>query len=141
AQAFTEDGYFRSGDLGFTRPDGSFVYLARMGDTLRLGGYLVSPAEIEAIVQQCDGVAECQVVGVPLKGELRPVACVIADAGAVPDEAAIIGHSAHRLARHKVPVRVLVMDAFPVTSSANGTKIQKAKLREMVQTRIEQGGQ
>lgn len=140
AQAFTEDGYFRSGDLGFTRPDGSFVYLARMGDTLRLGGYLVSPAEIEAIVQQCAGVAECQVVGVPLKGELRPVACVIADAGAAPDEAAIIRHAAHRLARHKVPVRVLVIDAFPVTSSANGTKIQKAKLREIAQTRIEQGG-
>ncbi|HEX2888702.1 AMP-binding protein, partial [Vineibacter terrae] len=66
AKAFTDDGYFRSGDLGYARPDGSFVYLARMGDTLRLGGYLVSPAEIEAVVQECDGVAECQVVGVTM---------------------------------------------------------------------------
>ncbi len=139
AKAFTDDGYFRSGDLGYARPDGSFVYLARMGDTLRLGGYLVSPAEIEAIVQECDGVAECQVVGITMKGELRPVACVIARDGAAPDEAAIIRHAAHRLARHKVPVRVLMMDAFPVTSSANGTKIQKARLRELALAQLDPG--
>src|SRR6185295_292512 len=44
--AFTDDGYYRSGDLGHTLADGRFVFLTRMGDALRLGGFLVSPAEI-----------------------------------------------------------------------------------------------
>jgi len=43
-KALTEDGWFRSGDLGHTLADGRFVFLARMGDALRLGGFLVSPA-------------------------------------------------------------------------------------------------
>lgn len=129
--AFTADGWFRSGDLGMTCADGRFVYLARMGDVLRLGGYLVSPAEIEAVVQECAAVAECQVIGVTIGTELRPVAFVIARDGSLPDEAEIKRHAARRLARHKVPVRVLPIAAFPVTASANGTKIQKARLREL----------
>ena len=47
ARAFTEDGWFRSGDLGETYADGSFVYLARLRDSLRLAGFLTDPAEIE----------------------------------------------------------------------------------------------
>lgn len=131
AKAFTDDGWFRTGDLGMTRADNRFVYLARMGDTLRLGGYLVNPAEIEEIVQECAGVSECQVIGVTVGGELMPVAFVVPRAGAGIDEAEVIGHAKRRLARHKVPLRVLSIDAFPVTMSANGTKIQKAKLRDM----------
>ncbi|HJQ60918.1 MAG TPA: AMP-binding protein [Vineibacter sp.] len=131
AAAFTDDGWFRSGDLGYTRAANRFVYLARMGDVLRLGGYLVNPAEIEEVVQECDGVAECQVIGVTVGGELKPVAFVVARADTTIDEATVKGHATRRLARHKVPLRVLVIDAFPVTMSANGTKIQKAKLREL----------
>ncbi len=133
AAAFTPDGWFRSGDLGFTTSHDRFVYLARMGDALRLGGFLVNPAEIEAIIQECDGVEECQVIGVEVGGELKPVAFVIMRNGARLEEAAVIQHARRRLARHKVPVRVLAVDAFPVTTSANGTKIQKARLRDMAQ--------
>lgn len=74
AAAFTNDGWFRSGDLGATIADNRFIYLARMGDVLRLGGYLVSPTEIEAIVQECESVAECQVIALAVHGELKPVA-------------------------------------------------------------------
>ena len=55
ADAFTADGFYRSGDLGYTPANGRFVYLARLGDALRLGGFLVSPAEIEAVVQEAPG--------------------------------------------------------------------------------------
>ena len=51
-EAFTGDGFYRSGDLGHTTGDGRFVFLARINDSLRLGGFLVSPLEIEAVVQQ-----------------------------------------------------------------------------------------
>ena len=112
------------------------MFLARMGDSLRLGGFLVSPQEIEECVQEVPGVFECQVVGVTTRGALRPVAFVRLDPGDALDEAATIAHVVGRLARYKVPERVFAIDAFPVTDGANGTKIQKAKLRELAQQRF-----
>jgi fatty-acyl-CoA synthase len=132
-EAFSADGYYRSGDLGFTQPDGRFVYLTRIGDSLRLGGFLVSPAEIEAVVQEAPGISACQVVGVPRAAGLAPVAFVLLQDGAVLDEAAVIARVAARLARYKVPLRVFRLDAFPVTPGANATKIQKGRLREMAE--------
>jgi fatty-acyl-CoA synthase len=128
--AFTDDGYYRSGDLGYTLADGRFVFLTRLGDALRLGGFLVSPAEIEDVVQETPGIAGCQVVAVPRPEGLVPVAFVILHDGASLDEAAVIAHVAGKLARYKVPRRIFPIDAFPVTPGANATKIQKGKLRE-----------
>ena len=130
-RALTEDGYFRSGDLGYTLADGRFIYLARIGDALRLGGFLVSPAEIEAVVQEAPGVAACQIVGVPRPDGVRPIAFVILKKNAALDEHAVLAFVAARLARYKVPLRVFPIDAFPVTPGANATKIQKGKLREL----------
>ena len=131
--AFTADGYYRSGDLGTTLANGRFVFLTRMGDALRLGGFLVSPAEIESVVQEAPGTAACQVIGVARAGGLVPVAFVVLHHGAVLDEASVIAHVAGKLARYKVPLRVFPIDAFPVTPGANATKIQKGKLREMAE--------
>jgi fatty-acyl-CoA synthase len=131
--AFSADGYYRSGDLGYTLADGRFVYLARMGDALRLGGFLVSPAEIEESVQQAPGIAACQVVGVPRPEGLMPVAFVVLQHGADFDEAAVVAYVAARLARYKVPRRVFPVDTFPVTPGANATKIQKGRLRDMAE--------
>jgi fatty-acyl-CoA synthase len=131
--ALTDDGYYRSGDLGYTEPDGGFVYLTRLGDSLRLGGYLVNPAEIEAVVQDVPGIAACQVVGVPRPSGLKPVAFVIVKEGALLDEQSVVRHTSARLARYKVPQRVFAIDAFPVTAGANATKIQKHRLRELAE--------
>jgi len=128
--ATTADGWFRSGDLGYTTADGRFVFVARLGDALRLSGFLVSPAEIEDVLQQHPSVAGAQVVGVDTAAGVKPVAFVIVRAGAVFDERALIAHCAARIAKFKVPLRVCALDAFPVTPGANATKIQKAKLRE-----------
>jgi fatty-acyl-CoA synthase len=130
-EAFTEDGYYRSGDLGHTLEDGRFVYLARLGDALRLGGFLVSPAEIEAVVQEAPGIAGCQVVAVQRPVGLVPVAFVLLQPGAALDEPAVLARVAGKLARYKVPYRIFPIDAFPVTPGANATKIQKGKLREL----------
>ncbi len=132
-EAFTADGYYRSGDLGYTLADGRFIYLARIGDALRLGGFLVSPAEIEAVVQEAPGIAACQVVGVLRAAGLVPVAFVVLHHSAALDEPAVIAHVAGKLARYKIPHRVFPVDAFPVTPGANATKIQKGKLREMAE--------
>jgi fatty-acyl-CoA synthase len=109
------------------------VFIARLGDALRLSGFLVSAAEIEAVLQEHASVQAAQVVGVDTAAGMKPVAFVIAAAGAVFDEAALIAHCAARIAKFKVPLRVCALEAFPVTPGANATKIQKAKLRERAQ--------
>jgi fatty-acyl-CoA synthase len=131
AETVTADGFVRTGDLCCTEPGGGFHYLSRMGDVLRLGGYLVSPAEIEAEIQRDPAVGAVQVVSAPARGADRAVAFVIAAEGARVDEAALRARCAERLARFKVPERVIPVDAFPVTESANGVKIQRARLRQM----------
>ena len=131
--AVSDDGFYRSGYLGYTQPDGRFVYLTRLGDSLRLGGFLVNPAEIEAVIQEIPGIAACQVVGVSRHDGLKAVAFVILRTGAPLDEPAVVRHTAARLAQYKVPQRVFPIDVFPVTPGANATKIQRHRLRELAE--------
>jgi fatty-acyl-CoA synthase len=133
--AITADGFFRTGDIGRLRGDGSFVYETRAGDAMRLGGFLVAPGEIEDELKSCPGVADAQVVAVDLKGQARCVAFVI-PAREPPKQDALIARLRERLAAYKVPARIYVVDAFPVTESANGVKIQRARLRAMALERI-----
>ncbi len=127
-------GWFMTGDLASADGARGFEYLARLGDVLRLGGFLVSPADVEQVLVQFDGVLEAQVVAVDRPEGARPVAFVIAPDGV--DEAAVIEYCRRRLARYKVPVRVIVIDEFPTTASANGTKIQKVKLRALAESAL-----
>jgi len=142
AKAIDADGFFHSGDIGTLRPDGSFVYLTRAGDAIRLGGYLVAPAEIEEVIKALPGVAAAQVVAVDLAGKTRAVAFVIAGEATASSltEDGLIGHVAAQLAAYKVPARVWFLDAFPVVLSANGTKIQRHRLREMALARLADEG-
>ncbi len=129
-EAFTDDGFLRTGDMGYSTGPDSFVYLARMGDALRLGGFLVSPAEIEAYLQRHESVAGAQVVSATLGGRARAVAFVILRGNARFDEAALREFCLAGLAKFKVPAVIYPLDSFPVTPSANGSKIQRAKLRQ-----------
>jgi fatty-acyl-CoA synthase len=135
-KAFTEDGYFKTGDLGTTEPDGTFTYLGRMGDVLRLGGFLVNPLEIETHLCAHASVADAQTIALATERGNRPVAFVIPEAGAEIDEASLIAHCKAQLASFKVPIRVIAIDEFPSTPSPNGTKIQKGELRRLAQERI-----
>jgi len=132
--AITADGFFRTGDIGRLR-GGAFVYETRAGDAMRLGGFLVAPGEIEDELKSCEGVADAQVVAVDLKGQARCVAFVI-PAGSPPQQEVLTARLRERLAGYKIPARIYVVDAFPVTDSANGVKIQRTKLRTMAMERI-----
>jgi fatty-acyl-CoA synthase len=131
AAAFTDDGYFRTGDLGYATADGGFILLARMGDALRLGGYLVSPAEIEQHIRRHPSIDGCQVVGATVSGSPRAIAFVVMEPGGDFDEAGLRAHCAEALAKFKVPYRFLALDEFPAVMSPNGLKIQRGKLRDM----------
>ena len=136
AEAILPDGFFRTGDLGLLRPDGSFAYLNRRDDSVRLSGFLVNPVEIEDPIKTLPGVADVQVVAVPIGERQRPVAFVIPAPGAAPDADAIIAGAAGLMAPYRTPARVWFVDAFPSTQGANGTKIQRGRLREMALERL-----
>lgn len=131
AQAIDDEGYFRSGDIGYLCEDGTFTYLARGGDFIRLSGFLTDPREIEEVMQAIDGVTRAQVVGVTWEGKTRPVAFVTTDPDHSPTQEAILDNIKDRLAHYKVPVFVKILDAFPTVESANGLKIRKGLLRDM----------
>ncbi len=140
ADAMMADGFFRTGDLGRLRGNGSFIYETRAGDAMRLGGFLVAPGEIEDELKSCSGVDDAQVVEVDLRGQARCVAFVIANRTAKPAEEQLTGHLRERLASYKVPARIYFVDAFPVTESANGVKTQRGRLRAMAMEKIAAGG-
>lgn len=130
-EAFTADGWFRSGDLGQLEPDGRFQYLTRMGDVMRLGGFLVSPAEVEDYLQRHPTVDVAQVVAVPTEEGNRAVGFVVLKPGASFDEAALLAHAKGGIAGYKVPKRIIALPEMPTTSGPNGVKIQRARLRQM----------
>jgi fatty-acyl-CoA synthase len=129
--AFTQDGWFRSGDLGMLA-DGGFVYLCRRGEELRLRGNLVQPAEIEGFLTGHPDVDTACVVGAKNdKGADVAVGFVTLVSGARHGEDELIGFCAERLAAFKVPSRIVTLDEFPMTTGTNGSKIRKGELRKM----------
>src|SRR5690606_20888220 len=102
--AVDAEGYFRTGDLGHTLDEQSFIFHAREGDFLRLSGFLVNPVEIEQFIETLAGVTACQVVGVVHEGKTVPVAFVVAETGATLTEQTIISQCKTSLAQFKVPV-------------------------------------
>jgi fatty-acyl-CoA synthase len=139
AETITSDGYVRTGDLAELDGEGGFTFLSRIGDVLRLSGFLVNPLEIETHIQSMPGISACQTIAVSRSEGVRPVSFVILDAGAALDEASVIAHCRRGLANYKVPMRVFAMPEFPVTPSPNGPKVQRAKLREMAEEFMRSG--
>ena len=129
AKAFTADGWFRTGDLAL-RQGAGFTYLARMGDSLRLRGYLVNPSEIENELMRHPAVSGAQVVGVKLPGQGDVAVAYVTLHADDPGEAALQAHCKTQLANYKTPHRVVVVNEFPVVNGPNGGKIQKRVLRE-----------
>lgn len=140
AAAIGADGFFRTGDIGHLRDDGTFVYETRRGDAIRLGGFLVNPAEIEDTIKGLGGVDDVAVIAVDIDARPRCVAFVVPAAGARPSAEALIESARRVMAGFKVPARIWFVDALPVTASANGTKVQRARLREMAAERLAPAG-
>jgi benzoate-CoA ligase len=120
--------WFRTGDMYSRSADGFYTYLGRADDMLRVGGEWVSPAEVEAILVEHPDVLEAAVVGEPIGGLTRPVACVVAVPERILDPTEVLEFCRARLAGYKRPRRVLVVGELPKTVTG---KIQRAKVREL----------
>jgi fatty-acyl-CoA synthase len=123
------EGWFGTGDLATLAPGGGFVYLARMGDALRLAGFLTDPAEIEQHLRSHPAVTGAQVVGVSTPAG-REVSVAFVTGAADLDEALLVAHCRDGLANYKVPARIEMVDEFPTVDGANGVKVRKATLRD-----------
>ena len=119
-------GEYRTGDLGRLRPDGLVDFAGRADRQVKVRGYRVEPAEVEAVLAGWPGVRQSAVLASPQErcGH-RLVACLAVGAGSRPDLAGLRAALSARLASYKVPAAFTVVDAFPLTS--NG-KIDNAAL-------------
>jgi fatty-acyl-CoA synthase len=129
AAAFTEDGWFRTGDLGRLDDDGYLHIVDRLKDMYISGGENVYPAEVENAITDHPGVAEVAVIGVPDArwGEVGR-AFVRPRPGEVVDAAGLREFLLARLAKYKIPVHVEVVDELPRTGSG---KVLKPALRRL----------
>lgn len=124
---FTADGWFKTGDLGRIDANGYVHIVGRVKDLVISGGYNVYPKEVETELDALAGVLESAVFGVPHPDFGEGVtAAVVPRPGAVLSEAEVINALQQRLARYKVPKRVLLLDELP--RNAMG-KVQKIVLR------------
>jgi len=128
--AFTQDGWFRSGDIGRLDEDGFLSVLDRKKDMFISGGENVYPAEIEAALADFPGLADCAVIGVPDAkwGEVGHL-CVTALPGAAVSPSAILQHLENRLARYKIPKHVTILETMPRNAAG---KLVKARLRDII---------
>src|SRR6478735_6757760 len=127
AEAITEEGWLRSGDIGHI-DDGGYLYVSdRVKDMIITGGENVYSPEVEQVVAEHPAVAEVAVIGVPDDRWGEAIKAVIAlrpgQHAAGPE---IIGFARERLAHYKCPSTVDVVDALPRNPSG---KILKRTLR------------
>ena len=123
-----EDGWLKTGDIGFIDDGGNIHITDRKKDMFIVGGFNAYPAEIEAIMLGHPAISAVAVVGVPDErmGEIG-AAFVIPTSGATVDPDEVIAWCKEQMANYKVPRRVDVVDELPLNPSG---KVMKFKLRE-----------
>jgi crotonobetaine/carnitine-CoA ligase len=135
AKAFTDDGWFKTGDMVRLGEAGNFFYCDRDKDALKVGGENVSAREVEDVCRAGGGIGDIAVVARSHEMlDMVPVAFVVRGLGAPDDDDAferqIIEHCRTNLADFKVPRAVYFVDDFP---RATLDKVAKNKLREMAE--------
>jgi len=128
-EAFTEDGYFRTGDIGVFDEAGFLHIVDRKKDMINVSGFNVYPNEIEAVVTEVDGVAECACIGIPddKSGEAVSIFVVRKPDSDVGDEA-ILSHCRKEMTAYKIPRRITYIDELPKSGVG---KILRRQLREI----------
>jgi malonyl-CoA/methylmalonyl-CoA synthetase len=123
ANAFTSDGFFRTGDLAEVSRDGYITLLGRRSDLIISGGFNIYPREIEELLLEQPGVSEAAVVGVEdaVRGEV-PIAYIVGELDAIALERVC----REQLASFKVPRRFVQVETIPRTALG---KVQKHLLR------------
>jgi malonyl-CoA/methylmalonyl-CoA synthetase len=111
--AFTDDGWFHSGDIGAHDPDGYLRIIGRAKELIISGGYNVYPREVEDALLEHPGVREVAVIGEPSPEWGERVVAVVVPEAPVPDPDDLLTFAANLLAPYKRPRSVRFVDALP----------------------------
>ncbi len=133
ADAITDDGYFRTGDIGLVTPEGAILITGRKKDLIIRGGENISAKEIEDVLHGHDAVAEASVVAMPHE-RLGEGVCAYIILRGEADAVALAAHvAASGLAKQKIPERFEFVSDFPRTASG---KVRKDLLRDDVKAKV-----
>ena len=127
AKVMTEDGYFKSGDIGVVDERGYFKIVDRKKDMVLVSGFNVYPNEVEEVVANCPGVLECAVVGVPDEKSGEAVKLVIVKRSEDLTEADVREYCRHELTGYKQPKVIEFRTELPKTPVG---KILRRELRD-----------
>jgi long-chain acyl-CoA synthetase len=133
-------GLYHSGDIGVLEPDGTLYIRGRHSELILRGGANVYPAEVERVLQQDSRVAEAAVFGLPdaRLGE-RVVAVVTLEPDASATEDSLREHCRSRLARDKVPDRIVQVASLPRNAMSKVVKRELLPLLEDARDRPVRG--
>ncbi|MEU4810090.1 class I adenylate-forming enzyme family protein [Nocardia fluminea] len=120
------DGWYRTGDVGYLDDDGWLRLTDRLKEMIKVRGFQVAPAEVEAVLHGHPAVADCAVFGVPDPADGEAIVAAVATAGSVDadDLIALVGA---RLASYKRPRRVVFVPEIPRLPSG---KVLRRVLKE-----------
>ena len=131
AEAFTDDGWLRTGDLGVMRDDGCLRIVGRSKDMFIVGGFNAYPAEIENTLLRHPDVQQAAVIGVP-EERLGEVGMAFVVTSSRDDDVGerILKWAKNEMANYKVPRAIEIVDALPMNATG---KVVKDELRARVQ--------
>jgi acyl-CoA synthetase (AMP-forming)/AMP-acid ligase II len=129
--AFTEDGFVRTGDLGWVDERGRLRLVGRSKEMYVRGGYNVYPVEVEGVLSTHPEVAAIAVVprADQVMGEVGVAVVVPRDRHAPPTLETLRDYASDRLAAYKLPESILTVDELPLTA---GEKIDRRVLATIV---------
>lgn len=126
-KAAIRDGWFHTGDAGFFDADGYLYIHDRLKDMIVSGAENVYPAEVERALQDCPGIVDVAVIGIPdVQWGEAVKAVVVTEAGTTVSENDVIEFARSKIAGYKCPKSVDIVDAIPRNPSG---KILKKELR------------
>jgi long-chain acyl-CoA synthetase len=126
AKVMTEDGFFRSGDIGVMAADGSVKIVDRKKDMILVSGFNVYPNEIEQVVSMLDGVLECAAIGIPDERSGEAVKLFVVKQDASLGESDVADFCKANLTNYKRPKYIEFRDDLP---KSNVGKILRRELR------------
>jgi len=124
----TEDGYFKSGDIGLITADGHIQIVDRKKDMIVVAGFKVFPNDVEDFLSQMPGIAECAVIGVPHRKLGEIVKAYVVKSNHHITEADILQYCKEHLTSYKRPRKIVFIQELP---KSNVGKILRRELRNI----------
>jgi len=128
--ALSDDGWFRTGDLGYRGADGHLFIVGRLKELIIRSGFNVYPAEVETALNSHPDVVQSAVIGRKAGGNEEVVAFVESKPGSVLQPSSLHDHVRERLAAYKCPQHIFMLEKLPASPTGKILKAPLAPLAE-----------